>query len=295
MPRGGTGRGLAFAGVLGGIAGFRPDLAFVLNSVSRSRTADSLARLSGARLVVGRSRVYSGPLPADAPERPFESALDHVGRSRDRVYDLDLEPSRASEHQVDRYLDLVRWTVASTDRDVPASTDGRRALDRRASLATYGSRSMGRPVGTTSRQGDARNCGSSIASSRRPGSPRGAALWVSTPEGDRTRPAGVAGPRRGRPAALSRGPVDRFGRRLALDTRCNDSAAAHRPPSLAALSFTRSAGRSSGRAPSHGIALCARLRRAIHYETPGAALPCWAAERASRRVQTVVAETAGRP
>ena len=97
-------------GTLAATMTWRPDLAFVLNSVSRSKTADGLARLSGARLIVGRSRVGAGPLPADAPAEPFAAA-----RAGDRVYRLDLDVARGSEHQVDRYLDLVRWTGAQPD------------------------------------------------------------------------------------------------------------------------------------------------------------------------------------
>jgi ADP-heptose:LPS heptosyltransferase len=83
----------------------RPDLAVVLNSVSRSRTADLLAAVSGARLVIGRSGVGAGPLPARAPATAFEGA--RLGE--DPIYDLDLPCARGSDHQVDRLLDLVRW------------------------------------------------------------------------------------------------------------------------------------------------------------------------------------------
>lgn len=53
----GPGELLAVARTLFAVARLRPDLAFVFNSVSRSKTADALAALSRARLVVGRSRV----------------------------------------------------------------------------------------------------------------------------------------------------------------------------------------------------------------------------------------------
>jgi len=115
MP--GSGPGVAWR-----IATSRPDLAIVLNSVSRSRTADLLAALSGTRLVVGRSVVGAGPLPPGAPGTAIEGA--RVGA--DPVYDVDLPFARGSEHQVDRLLDLVRWagaddggapTLALTDED----------------------------------------------------------------------------------------------------------------------------------------------------------------------------------
>jgi ADP-heptose:LPS heptosyltransferase len=96
----------------------RPDLAIVMNSVSRSRTADLVAALSGARVVAGRSVVGAGP-------------LDPAGlraRGSDPVYDLDLPFAASSDHQVDRLLDLVRWTGADAPAGagaaiVPAAAD----------------------------------------------------------------------------------------------------------------------------------------------------------------------------
>jgi len=117
------GRGLgAWLETIGAVAGFRPDLAWVMNSVSRSKTADALAALSRARVVIGRSRVGAGPLPPDAPEDPFERAS---GEAPDPIYDLDLPVARRSSHQVDRLLDLVRWATGE-----PSST--RLALEPRA-------------------------------------------------------------------------------------------------------------------------------------------------------------------
>jgi ADP-heptose:LPS heptosyltransferase len=122
--------GLAVA--LGGVARFRPDLAFVFNSVSRSKSSDALATLSRARLVVGRSLVFAGPQPAEAPENPFEVARR---RKHDPVYDLDLDSARGSDHQVERYLDLVGWTGAAPstpglrlDLDPEERRAGREAL-----------------------------------------------------------------------------------------------------------------------------------------------------------------------
>jgi len=121
---------VAFAGVVAEVARLRPDLAFVLNSVSRSRTADALAALSGARLVVGRSWVGDGPLAADAPGDPAAAAFAAMGR--DGVYDLDLACAAASEHQSRRVLDLVRWTGADADWRTL-----RLALDDRARVAGF--------------------------------------------------------------------------------------------------------------------------------------------------------------
>ena len=97
----------ALTAALTTVAALRPDLAFVLNSVSRSRTADAVAALSGAGLVVGRSRVGPGPLPAHLSGDPFAAACSRP--RRDPVYDLDLDFAPGSDHQVERLLDLVRW------------------------------------------------------------------------------------------------------------------------------------------------------------------------------------------
>ena len=86
---------------------FRPDLAFVMNSVSRSKSADAHALLSGPRMVVGRTRVFAGPPPQEAPEDSGLEALEKA--SRDPVYDLDVEVGKGSVHQTERLLDLVRW------------------------------------------------------------------------------------------------------------------------------------------------------------------------------------------
>jgi len=96
LPRGGwaLARVVDLVGALGAP---RPDAAFVLNSVSRSRTADLVAATSGAALIVGRSQVGAGPPAAGVA-------------GRETVYDIDV-PVR-SEHQVDRLLELVRWTGA---------------------------------------------------------------------------------------------------------------------------------------------------------------------------------------
>lgn len=110
--RGVTG-GMGMLRALSAIVGLKPDLAFVLNSVSRSRTADLVAALSGARLIVGRSRVGAGPLLARAGGEG-DSHSDSYNLSRDPLYDLDCAFGSGSEHQVDRLLDLVRWTGAAS-------------------------------------------------------------------------------------------------------------------------------------------------------------------------------------
>lgn len=93
-------RGLA--ALVGRLGSPRPDGAFVMNSVSRSRTADLVAAISGACWIVGRSRVGAG-----APTLP------PAATRADPLYDLDVAVAPSSIHQVDRLLDLVRWTGAS--------------------------------------------------------------------------------------------------------------------------------------------------------------------------------------
>jgi ADP-heptose:LPS heptosyltransferase len=75
---------------------FHPNVAFVLNSVSRSRTADLVAASSGARLVVGRSAVGAGDV------------LGEASGARDPVYDLDVAIAPGSVHQTARLLDFMR-------------------------------------------------------------------------------------------------------------------------------------------------------------------------------------------
>jgi ADP-heptose:LPS heptosyltransferase len=104
VPRADAPAGLARAVTFpGAVRGTRPDLAIVLNSVSRSRSADAIAALSGARLVVGRGAVGAGPLGGDAPAGPLDAA------AYEAIYDLDLPVARASTHQMDRVLDLLAW------------------------------------------------------------------------------------------------------------------------------------------------------------------------------------------
>ena len=96
LPRGGwaLARVVDLVGALGAP---RPDAAFVLNSVSRSRTADLVAATSGAALIVGRSAVGAGIPGGSAP-------------GRETVYDVDVPVTGV--HQVERLLELVRWTGA---------------------------------------------------------------------------------------------------------------------------------------------------------------------------------------
>jgi ADP-heptose:LPS heptosyltransferase len=92
----------------------QPELAFVLNSVSRSRTADALAALSRPRLLIGRSRVGDGPLPGDAPKDPiaFVRHLLQMGLIPDAIYDMDIETMATSEHQSARAVDLALAAAA---------------------------------------------------------------------------------------------------------------------------------------------------------------------------------------
>jgi ADP-heptose:LPS heptosyltransferase len=116
------------------LARFRPDLAFVMNGVSRSKSADAFAALSRARLVVGRSRVFAGPIPTGAPEDPWAAAVA-PGAGRDPVYDLDLEVASRSRHQSERLLDLVRWTgVASPSLELRLDLDEAERASGRARL-----------------------------------------------------------------------------------------------------------------------------------------------------------------
>src|SRR5262245_34297042 len=120
--------------VVGQVMRFRPDVAFVLNSVSRSKSADSLAALARPKLVVGRSRVFAGALREDLPDDPWAAAVAQP--ARDPVYDLDLDVSSRSPHQVDRILDLVRWSgAAPSTRDLHLDLDERERAEGRARLA----------------------------------------------------------------------------------------------------------------------------------------------------------------
>src|SRR5947207_5430199 len=117
LPRVEGARSLAsLLATVSAVARFRPDLAFVMNGVSRSKSADAFAWLSGARMIVGRSRVFAGSPPADAPERPGEAALDRS--LEDPLYDLDVPVGRASVGEEERLLDLVRW-LGGTPSPIP--------------------------------------------------------------------------------------------------------------------------------------------------------------------------------
>jgi ADP-heptose:LPS heptosyltransferase len=121
--------GWSSAGLLGALRTPRADAAFVLNSVSRSRTADLLAVLSGASWIVGRSRVGSGAILGGEPA------------GEERVYDLDVDIAPDSVHQVDRVLDLVRWTGATVSPPMTlAITEAERAAGRAAVGGASGAR-----------------------------------------------------------------------------------------------------------------------------------------------------------
>jgi ADP-heptose:LPS heptosyltransferase len=139
LPRvNGPGGLVTFANAVRRVAALRPDLAFVLNSVSRSKSVDAIAALSGAACVIGRSHVGHGAPPADAPADPFVAAGS--GGHRDAVYDLDLDVAAGSGHQAERLLDLVRWTGASADaaRLRLSVTDGEHMAGRARLEAAWG-------------------------------------------------------------------------------------------------------------------------------------------------------------
>ncbi|HET9325580.1 MAG TPA: glycosyltransferase family 9 protein [Candidatus Eisenbacteria bacterium] len=102
------------ASVTSSVMRFRPDVAFVMNSVSRSKSADGFAFWSGARLIVGRSRVFAGPISPDAPEDPGARAL--AAESTDPLYDVDVDVGLHSTAQAERLLDLVRWCAPTNER-----------------------------------------------------------------------------------------------------------------------------------------------------------------------------------
>ena len=137
--------------VLWGTGVPRPDLVVVLNSVSRSRTADLFAAWSGAPLVVGRSHVGAGPPPADAPTRAIEQARV----ASDPIYDVDLPVARGSDHQVERLLDLVRWMGA--DAAGAAPTLALRTADRERGQALLVEAARAAGLGTA--KGDAPRIG----------------------------------------------------------------------------------------------------------------------------------------
>jgi len=135
---------------------FRPDVVFVMNTVSRSKSADAYAWLSGARLIVGRSLVFAGEVPSDAPEDPGARALE--GPPSDLLYDLDIDVGRGSRAQIERLMDLVRWVApdARTPRvHLELSTadreSGRKHLDEalQGAPATPDSKVVGLHPGAT--------------------------------------------------------------------------------------------------------------------------------------------------
>ncbi|MFI5371505.1 MAG: glycosyltransferase family 9 protein [Candidatus Eisenbacteria bacterium] len=129
LPRvSGLGEALALARALGSVFRLRPHLAVVLNSVSRSKTADALAAWSRARVVVGRSHVGDGPLPAGLPASPMPHFHQIVGSSfaSENVYDVDVGIVAGSDHQSQRVLDLVAPLGASAPwRVMRLALDGR--------------------------------------------------------------------------------------------------------------------------------------------------------------------------
>jgi heptosyltransferase-2 len=267
-----------------GMARLAPDAAFVFNSVSRSRTADLVAALSSAGVVVGRSVVGAGPVGQDAPLDPIQRALETP--SRDPVYDLDVPIGSRSVHQVDRVLDLVRASdvpIALSPRPVLALGQGERAA---GVMALAGDTLDTAPrVGLHPAAANALKCwpvdlfaelGARLARG-------GAALFVfdtpREPGPARALLAGLAG--RGVAAMLvPAGLLDAFVPRVAaLDLMiCNDSGVMHIAAALgvATLSF-HSLGRPEEWAPRNETAI------ALHAE-PIAGIGVDDAERAARRL-----------
>ena len=285
LPERKGGRGLV--GFARGIAQLEPDAAFVLNSVSRSRTADLVATVSGAGVVVGRSAVGAGPVGEDAPLDPALSAL--VPSGRDPVYDLDVPVGRGSVHQVDRLLDLVRVTgapIAPPPRPALALGQGERAA---GVIALAGDTLESAPrIGLHPAAANALKCwpvdrfaelGARLARG-------GTALFVfdtpREPGPARALLAGLAS--RGVPAMpVAAGSLDAFVPRVAaLDLMiCNDSGVMHIAAALgvATLSF-HSLGRPEEWAPRNETAI------ALHAE-PIAGIVVDDAERAARRLLSV--------
>jgi ADP-heptose:LPS heptosyltransferase len=293
-------------GVGGVVAQFRllhalrsppPAAALVLNSVSRSRTADWLALLSGASVVVGRSCVGAGEVEPDAPEDVFaySKEISAAGIRRDFVYHIDLDVARGSVHQVDRLLDLLAWTDMPVPRTGPMTLDvtaAERVQGRefvRAALAaaggTDGWSGPGPLVGIHPAAANALKCwpvdsfvelGTRIHA-------RGAALVVfDTPKEPGPARAVVAGlARRGVAAGLvPAGSLDAFiAAASGLDLMvCNDSGVMHIAAALGVptLSF-HSLGLPAEWAPRGEKAI------ALHAEEI-AAIPVDDAERAARRL-----------
>ena len=253
-----------------------PHLALVLNSVSRSRTADRLAMVSGARVVAGRSHVGAGAIDPGSPDDPSARAREQLaaGRPRDSVYDLDLAFGRGSIHQVDRLLDLVRWTGATVD-------EPRMTLEVTADERARGLEALqgGAPrVGIHPAAANALKCWPE-ASFIELGARLAAKLWVfdtpKEPGPARAVHGGLAG--RGVTAGLvPAGSLDAFIQSAsALDLMiCNDSGVMHVAAALGVptLSF-HSLGRPEEWAPrgDHAIALHAEPIAGISVEDAGKA------------------------
>ncbi len=242
---------------IAGVGTFSPDLAVVFNSVSRSKTADSLATWSRARFIAGRSRIGPGAPPADSPAHSLVAALEASARAKpDPIYDLDLPIARDSDHQTERYLDLVRWTGArgeGSDLELHLSAAERaagRAILEKAWAGTAGSATAVSPadgqmaagpwVGLHAGAANPLKCwpvesfaelGARLAASTDRGG-AGARLFVfdSPPEAGRAHFLWRALRGRGVAAALvPPGPIDRFAAACAsLDLlACNDSGVVH--------------------------------------------------------------------
>jgi ADP-heptose:LPS heptosyltransferase len=239
------GRGLArWMEAVSAAAGFRPDLAWVLNSVSRSKTADTVAAASRAKVVIGRSRVGAGPLSAQAPGNPVEIALSET---QDPIYDFDVPVGGRSTHQVDRVLDLVRWATGEPSSGSlvlePSGSERReaqqalaRALEEACGAGAQGAGESRPVVGLHPGAANALKCwplesfvelGSALASSE-----EAPALAVFDSPRERGRAAAVCAGLAARGVSAAFLPVAGIDRFAALCSRlavlvCNDSGVAH--------------------------------------------------------------------
>lgn len=268
------------------IARFRPDITFVLNSPSRSRTADLLAVLSGARIIVGRSRVGTGPLSTSPPAPPSAAqTAAQTASAADPIYDLDVDFGPASTHQVDRLFDLVRFTGATRERRMvfELSAAERSAGERVLAGALPGARAP--RVGMHPAAANALKCwpiesfaelGAALARDEPP-----ASIFVyDTPKepGSAHALVGALGSRGIRPGLIEPRPLDAFAATLApLDLLvCNDSGVMHLAAALGVPTLSlHSLGRPEEWAPQNASAI------ALHAEAI-AGIPVLAALEAAR-------------
>jgi len=287
----------------------RPEIALVLNSVSRSRTVDALAAVARPLLVIGRSRVGDGPLPADLPSDPlvFKGHLIPGWPVPDGVYDIDVETMATSEHQSARIMDLMTavgasgpWRAMRLAIGPAARAEGGAALERvwaaavpggsEASASTHGSDGPARWIGIHPGAANPLKCwplerfvelGAALVSRAAPGGECRLVVFDSPREAGRARAVRDGLLARGVPAGLvPAGPIGGF---AAIATHlsllvCNDSGVMHIAAALGVptVSF-HSLGRPEEWTPAHGRAAAFYADHAI--ETLPVAPALAAAER----------------